>query len=43
MLKTVIQCAAPLHLFVAEFNDLLGDRGDKEGKEQHFTKMVRTL
>jgi hypothetical protein len=43
MLKGYIQKSAPMHLFVSKFNELLADRHDQEGTEQHTTKMVSEL
>lgn len=41
MVKQLIQRAAPMHLFVSRFNELLSGRSDDEGKETHITKQVQ--
>lgn len=40
MLKRFIQRAAPMHLFVAKFNEFQSDRNDQEGKEGFVTNQV---
>ncbi|CAO2175889.1 unnamed protein product [Urochloa humidicola] len=40
MLKTIIQKAAPMHLFVSKFNELQKDRNTEESKEEYVTNQV---
>ena len=40
MLKRFIQRAAPMHLFVAKFNEFQSDRNDQESKESFVTNQV---
>jgi len=40
MLKRYIQRAAPMHLFVAKFNEFQSDSNDQEGKEGFVTNQV---
>jgi hypothetical protein len=40
MLKTYIPRAAPIHLFVKNYDRLIYDRVSEEGKEEHATKQV---
>ena len=40
MLKRFIQRAAPMHLFVAKFNEFQSDRNDQESKESFITNQV---
>lgn len=40
MLKTYIPRAAPMHLFVSQYNRLIADRVSDEAKEQHASKQV---
>ena len=40
MLKRFIQRAAPMHLFVAKFNEFQSDSNDQEGKEGFVTNQV---
>ena len=42
MFKQVIQREAPMHQFVAKFNELITTRTDDEGKQIHRTKQVST-
>ena len=42
MLKQIIQREAPMHEFVAKFNELQISRTDDEGKQIHNTKLVGT-
>ena len=42
MLKQIIQREAPMHEFVAKFNELQISRTDDEGKQIHNTKLVST-
>ena len=40
VLKTYIPRAAPMHLFVAQYDRLITDRIADEGREEHATKQV---
>ncbi|CAN6191154.1 unnamed protein product [Urochloa humidicola] len=43
MLKSMIQRAAPMHMFVRKFNELQRDRIDQEGKEGYATHQVSNM
>ncbi|CAM0870364.1 unnamed protein product [Alopecurus aequalis] len=43
VLKTYIPRSAPMHLFVTQFDRLVGDRIADEGREEHATKQVNFL
>ncbi|TVU20202.1 hypothetical protein EJB05_36401, partial [Eragrostis curvula] len=40
VLKTYVPRAAPMHLFVSQYNRLITDKEADEGKEEHATKQV---
>jgi hypothetical protein len=43
VLKTYIPRSAPMHVFVTQYDRLITDRVADVGREEHATKLVRTL